>query len=58
MEGVTSNITETLIIIIGSYVVSFIIVYLLYKAGLIPKALIQPLSALGLIGLAYYGIRG
>jgi len=58
MESVSSNVTETLIIIVGSYMFSFIVVYVFYKAKVIPKPLIQPLSLLGFLGLAYYGIRG
>lgn len=58
MESVFSNVTETLIIIIGSYMISFIVVYAFYKAKVIPKPLIHPLSLLSFLGLAYYGIRG
>jgi hypothetical protein len=58
MESVSSNVTETLIIIIGSYMLSFIVVYAFHKAKVIPKPLIHPMSLLGFLGLAYYGLRG
>jgi hypothetical protein len=58
MESVSFNVTETLIIIVGSYLISFIVVYAFHKAKIIPKPLIQPMSLLGFLGIAYYGLRG
>jgi hypothetical protein len=58
MESLSSSTMEAMIIIVGSYFISLIVVYGLHMAKIIPKPLIHPLSVLGTIGLAYYGLNG
>jgi hypothetical protein len=53
MDSVTSSVTTTIFLIVGSYFVSAVIVFMLYKAKIVPKALLQPLSLIGFAGLAY-----